>query len=102
MKSIFGRRYANLAALLVGSVATLWAAEPAPAAAGIRLQSRSWLFNAIPPEGAINLQPSEGEVATPANSTNAFSVTLRLDVKEFAAAGILDIPEVLQVRLRPA
>ena len=60
----------------------------------IELSSLSWQFN-------TDRQPAPAEFAAPANTTNGFTVKLTVDLKKFdGKKTIVEIPEVLKVRLR--
>jgi hypothetical protein len=61
-----------------------------------------WLFNASQPaQSTLTAQAPQAELSAPANPTNGFTVKLTVDLKEFdGEKSILDIPDVLRVRLR--
>jgi len=61
-----------------------------------------WLFNTSPPAlSTLTAQNPQMEFAAPANPTNGFTLKLTVDLKKFdGQKTILEIPEVLNVRLR--
>ena len=61
-----------------------------------------WLFNtAQPAQSTLTAQAPQAEFAAPANTTNGFTVKFTVDLKKFdGEKNILEIPEVLSVRLR--
>ncbi|MBM3889416.1 MAG: hypothetical protein FJ388_09850 [Verrucomicrobia bacterium] len=68
----------------------------------IELLTLLWLFKtAQPAQSTLTAQAPQAEFAVPANTTNGFTVKLTVDLKKFdGEKNILDIPEVLSVRLR--
>jgi hypothetical protein len=61
-----------------------------------------WLFNTTQPaQSTLTVQAPQAEFVAPANPTNGFTVRLTVDLKRFESEKtILEIPEVLHVRLR--
>jgi hypothetical protein len=61
-----------------------------------------WLFNpSQPPVSTLTAQAPQAVVAAPANGTSNFTVKCTVDLKKFSGEkGVLEIPEVLSVRLR--
>ena len=70
--------------------------------AKVELLTRVWLFNTSQPaQSTLTAQTPQAEFAAPADATNSFTVKLIVDLKKFGREkSILDIPNVLNVRLR--
>jgi beta-fructofuranosidase len=68
----------------------------------IELLTILWLFkSAQMPQSVLTSQLSHADFAAPANTTNGFTVKMRVGLKRFAGEKqILDVPEVLGVVLR--
>ncbi len=89
--------------LLLPPLAALHAGDqPAKRAAKIQLLTLSWFFNAAQPaQSTLTAQPPQAEFAAPADASNGFTVKLTGNLKKFnAERNILEIPDVLSVRLR--
>jgi len=61
-----------------------------------------WFFNtSAPAQSTLTAQAPQAELIAPANITNGFTVTLKVDLKKFdGEKTLLNVPEVLRVRLR--
>ena len=61
-----------------------------------------WFFNTSQPaQSTLTARAPQTEFATPAETTNGFTVKFTVDLKKFEGEkSLLDIPEVLRVRLR--
>jgi hypothetical protein len=68
----------------------------------IELLTLVWLFNtARPALSTLTAQTPQAEFAAPAQTTSGFTIKLTVDLKKFdGEKTILDIPQVLNVRLR--
>lgn len=68
----------------------------------VELLTLSWLFNAAHPAvSSLTAQNPNAEFASPADSTNSFTVKLAVDLKTFdSEKNILEISNVVRVRLR--
>ena len=68
----------------------------------IELLTTLWLFQtAQSAQSTLTAQAPQAAFAAPANTTNGFTVNLTVDLKKFdGEKSILEIPEVLRVRLR--
>ena len=68
----------------------------------VELITLIWLFNTSQPaQSILTAQIPQAEFAAPANATSSFTVKFTVDLKKFdGEKNILDIPQVLGVRLR--
>jgi hypothetical protein len=68
----------------------------------IDLLTLLWFFNAPQPaQSTLTAEAPQAEFVAPANTTNGFTVKFIVDVRKFdGEKTLLDIPEVLRVRLR--
>lgn len=68
----------------------------------IELLTFLWMFNTSQPAlSTLTAQSQQAELAVPAIATNGFTVKLTVDLKKFdIERNLLDIPQVLRVRLR--
>jgi len=69
----------------------------------LELLTLVWLFNtAQPAQSTLTEQSLQAEFAAPPNTTNGFTLKFTVDLKRFdREKSILEIPNVLSVRLRP-
>jgi len=91
-----------LTAVLLSPLSALHAAESTQSSATITLRTESWHFHtARPSQSTLSAQAPQAEFAAPANATNGFTIKLAVDLKKFdGEKSILEIPDVLSVRLR--
>jgi len=68
----------------------------------VELLTLLWIFNTSqPPQSTLTVEAPRAEFAVPANPANTFTVKFTVDLKPFdGEKTILDIPKVLDVRLR--
>ena len=67
----------------------------------VELLSSTWLFNfTSPPQSVITSLVQQAELTAPDDIEKGFTVRFMADIKSFAEETILEIPQVLHVRLR--